>query len=112
MTPEELAKLATAERQAGERYSHRINVCTATACQAAGSEQIEAALAAAVKSQERADQCLVKSVGCPGLCAAAPLVSVEPGGVLYQHVAAGDAPEIARAVGGAPVARLQARTDI
>lgn len=112
MTPEELAQLATAERQAGEQYAHRINVCTATACQSAGSEAIEAALAAEVNRQGLADRCLVKSVGCPGLCAAAPLVSVEPGGVLYQHVAPTDAAEIAQAVGGAPVARLQARTDI
>src|SRR5262249_23766557 len=112
MTPEELAQLATAERQATEQYAHRIHVCTATACQAAGSEEIKAALTEEVKSRGLEARCLVKSVGCPGLCAAAPLVSVEPGGVLYQHVAPADAADIAQSVGSAPVARLQARTDI
>jgi bidirectional [NiFe] hydrogenase diaphorase subunit len=112
MTPEELAQLATAERQAAEQYAHRIHVCTATACQAAGSDEIKAALTEAVKSRGLEARCLVKSVGCPGLCAAAPLVSVEPGGVLYQHVAPADAADIAQSVGSAPVLRLQARTDI
>ena len=112
MTPEELAQLATAERQATEQFAHRINVCTATACQAAGSDEIKAALAEEVKSRGLAARCLVKSVGCPGLCAAAPLVSVEPGGALYQHVAPADAADIA-AVGGRRAGRAPpARTDI
>jgi bidirectional [NiFe] hydrogenase diaphorase subunit len=112
MTLEELATLAAAERETQTRYPHRIGVCTATACEAAGSVAIQQALAAAVADQGLAEQCAVKGVGCPGLCAAAPLVAVEPGGVLYQHVAPTDAAAIARAVGGAPVARLQLRTDI
>jgi len=56
--------------------------------------------------------CQVKGVGCMGLCAAGPLVSVEPEGHLYQGVSAGDAGEIVDSIEGSPVSRLLCPTDI
>src|SRR6476659_2502563 len=106
MTPEELGLMAAAERQARERFEHRLNVCTATACHAAGSDQLRAALAEEVKTRGLTSSCDVKGVGCPGLCSAAPLVSVEPGGTLYRNVAPSDVLAIVESLGGEPLDRL------
>ncbi|MCC7104596.1 MAG: NAD(P)H-dependent oxidoreductase subunit E [Chloroflexi bacterium] len=112
MTPDELTRLAGAERTERARFQHQIDVCTATACQASGSELLAAALRGEVQRQGRSESCRVKGVGCPGLCAAAPLVTVEPSGTMYQRVEPADAPEIVRALGQRPVRRLALRTDI
>jgi len=45
-------------------------------------------------------------VGCLGLCGAGPLVSVEPGGILYQRVQPSDASDIIAALQGPPVERI------
>jgi bidirectional [NiFe] hydrogenase diaphorase subunit len=42
-----------------------------------------------------------------GLCAAGPLVLVDPEEILYQHARAADAEKIAASLGGEPVAELQ-----
>jgi bidirectional [NiFe] hydrogenase diaphorase subunit len=52
------------------------------------------------------ESCAVRSVGCLGLCGAGPLVSVEPGNVLYQRVQPSDAPEIIAALESQPVQRI------
>jgi bidirectional [NiFe] hydrogenase diaphorase subunit len=53
------------------------------------------------------ESCTVRKVGCLGLCGAAPLVSVEPSGVMYQRVQASDAPAIIVALSGSPVERIR-----
>ncbi len=45
-------------------------------------------------------------MGCLGLCGAGPLVSVEPGGILYQRVQPSDAPDIIAALQGPPVRHI------
>jgi bidirectional [NiFe] hydrogenase diaphorase subunit len=110
MTPDELRQLATVERQKRDAFAHQINVCTATACHSSGSEQIKANLTAEVKARGQTKQCLVHGVGCRGLCTAGPMVSVEPDGLLYQHVTPGDAPALLDSLDSEPVARLQAHT--
>jgi bidirectional [NiFe] hydrogenase diaphorase subunit len=49
----------------------------------------------------------VRRTGCMGLCAAGPLVLVDPEEILYQHVKASDAEAVAASLGGEPVAALQ-----
>jgi bidirectional [NiFe] hydrogenase diaphorase subunit len=110
VTPEELTDLATAEKSKLDAFAHQINICTATACQALGSEQIKARLAAEVKARGVEQRCLVRGVGCCGLCTAGPMVGVAPDGLLYQHVGPDDAPEILDNLDGSPVQRLQAHT--
>ena len=58
----------------------------------------------AVASGKRA---LVRRTGCMGLCAAGPLVLVDPEETLYQHVKAEHAEAVVNSLGGEPVAELQ-----
>src|SRR6266566_5173541 len=91
MTPEELSELAARERAKLAAYEHQVNVCTATACHSSGSAEIEATLKAEVKQRGIEERCLIRGVGCRGLCTAGPMVGVEPDRLLYQHVTAEDA---------------------
>src|SRR5581483_12034051 len=111
MTPEELAELATRERARIDAYEHQVNVCTATACHSSGSAEIEAALNAEVKRRGIQQTCLIRGVGCRGLCTAGPMVGVEPDRLLYQHVTAADAPDLLDSLSNGPVARIQAPTE-
>lgn len=111
MTPDELLELAAAERQRLDRLSHQINVCTATACHASGSEAIKTRLTTEARERGISGQCLIRGVGCRGLCTNGPMVSVEPTGVLYQHVTEDDAPALLDSLTTEPVARIQAPTD-
>jgi len=45
--------------------------------------------------------------GCMGLCAAGPLVLVDPEEILYQHVKAENAEAVVASLGGEPIAALQ-----
>jgi bidirectional [NiFe] hydrogenase diaphorase subunit len=112
MTPEELRHLAAAERQSRSSCKHGIHVCCAAGCQSMGSDQIREALSSVVRRYGLEEEVQVKSVGCLGLCAAGPLVSIEPKGTMYQKVRAEDASEIVQNLGDKPVKRLELPTDI
>ena len=88
MTPEELSEIARGEREKQQQVRHSLRVCVAAACLSQRSEQLKVDLAAGVQ-QRRIGGCEVKGVGCMGLCAAGPLVSVHPQGCMYQHVQPG-----------------------
>src|SRR5512140_16413 len=91
MTPEELSTISEAEREKRSQETHSINVCMAAGCMSLHAEQLKDALDKEVKSRGLGSQCCVRGVGCMGLCAAGPLVSVEPGGVMHKTVTPGDA---------------------
>jgi bidirectional [NiFe] hydrogenase diaphorase subunit len=110
MTPDELVELAASERQKLARYRHQVNVCTATACHASGSEAIKTALTDEAKARGLSAECLIRGVGCRGLCTNGPMVSVEPEQRLYQHVTTDDAPALLDSLDGPPVERIQAHT--
>jgi bidirectional [NiFe] hydrogenase diaphorase subunit len=130
MTPDELLKIATVEKETQGRQKHVISVCTAAACLSQKSDQVGESLRKQLAGQGLEQQCLVKGVGCLGLCAAGPLVAVEklPAGfadnpslrrsengvpdLMYQHVVPDDAPEIVAALDGPPVSRLVCPTDV
>jgi len=108
MLAEELKTIAGQERDMQAARTASINVCAAASCQALQSEELKKALAQAAVAQGYGPQaCLVRQVGCLGLCGVGPLVSVEPGGILYQHVQPSDAEEIVAALEGPPVKRLR-----
>ncbi|MGE3911434.1 MAG: NADH-ubiquinone oxidoreductase-F iron-sulfur binding region domain-containing protein [Chloroflexota bacterium] len=111
MTPEELVTLATNERRKLDAYSQQINVCMATACHSSGSEGIKTRLTAEAKTRGMEKQCLIRGVGCRGLCTNGPMVSVEPEALLYQHVSPDDAPDLLDSLGKTPVERIQAPTE-
>ncbi len=119
MTPEQLEAIATKERAAERAVDAHIRVCTGSACAAQNSAGIIDALRAAAVKRGNQHACRVSSVGCPGLCAIGPLVSVDrhpdttaAQTTLYQHVTADDADDIVQsASGAAPVERLVCDTD-
>ena len=110
MTPEELTELAAAQRARLAGFVHQVNVCMATACHSSGSEEIKDRLTAEVKARGVEKRCLVRGVGCRGLCTAGPMVGVEPDGLLYRHVTPDDAPDLLDSLDGSPVERIQAHT--
>jgi bidirectional [NiFe] hydrogenase diaphorase subunit len=112
MAPEELAKIATIERETRATFAHSLNVCTAAGCLSLHSDQLKAALDTEVKQSGLDGRCRVRGVGCMGLCAAGPLVSVEPAGVMYQAVKPTDASEIVESVESQPIDRLRCATDV
>ena len=97
MTIEELEQVAVSARLENAKFDHEINVCMGTGCLSQHSDQVKNALTAAV--QEQGKNTLVRRTGCMGLCAAGPLVLVDPEEILYQHVTAGNAAAIAASLG-------------
>ena len=117
MTPEELNKIVSTEQEAQEQFTHTVNVCMAAGCISSHSDHVKDALEKEVKARGLEHSCKVKGVGCMGLCAAGPLVSVQPKvdltkAVMYQAVTTNDAAEVVQSIGKKPVERLVCRTDI
>ena len=104
MTPEELEQHAKEAQAARQQSPRSLNVCLAAGCLTLHSEVVKASLEAEVK--HAGADCRVRGVGCMGLCSLGPLVSTEPGYILYKNVAPDDAQEIVAATENAPVARL------
>ncbi|RPI24501.1 MAG: NADH-quinone oxidoreductase subunit NuoF [Acidobacteria bacterium] len=107
MTPEELTNTITTERETQEKFKHHVCVCVAAGCLSSQSDKVKAALEDEIKRQGREHECQIKGVGCMGLCAAGPLVSVEETGTLYQEVKPEDAAEVVASLEGQPVARIK-----
>ena len=105
MTIEELDQIAQTTRAEYAKFDHEINVCMGTGCLSQHSDQLKEALAGAVGAQGK--NVFVRRTGCMGLCAAGPLVLVDPEETLYQRVKAADAERIVASLGGEPVAELQ-----
>jgi len=78
--------------QQDEGKTH-IDVCM-TGCRAYGAADLRSALEEEVKKQGLSGQVEVRSTGCHGICAKAPVMYIDPLGVQYQEVAPEDATEI------------------
>ncbi|HWE83654.1 MAG TPA: NuoF family protein [Terracidiphilus sp.] len=105
MNIEELEQIAESVRLENARFDHEINVCMGTGCLSQHSDQLKDALAKAIESSGK--KAFVRRTGCMGLCAAGPLVLVDPEETLYSHVKASHAEAVAASLGGEPVAELQ-----
>ncbi|UCH06704.1 MAG: FAD-dependent oxidoreductase [Deltaproteobacteria bacterium] len=70
-----------------------VHVCM-TGCRAYGAAEVRDALEGELGKQGLSDQVEVRSTGCHGLCAKAPVISIDPLGIQYQEVAPEDAAEI------------------
>jgi len=82
-------------------------VCQGTGCLSSDSGAIYDSLCSELKCLEIQDVQL-EFTGCHGFCEQGPIVIVEPEGIFYTRVQAGDAPEIvfSHLKNGAPVERL------
>ncbi len=96
---EGLASAVAAARTARDGKAARVSVCTGSGCLAKGAAAVKDALSQAGLP---AGEC-----SCNGFCEKGPVVTVEPAGLLYCGVKAGDAGDIAAGVkAGGPVERL------
>ena len=107
MTFEDFGKMAASAQEVEEQYTHHINVCMAAGCLSCQSDLTKEAIEKEVASRGEDNWCLVKGVGCLGLCKGGPLVEIESAGVMYEGVAASDAKDIVNALGKKPVKRIQ-----
>jgi len=112
MNKTELENIYLAEHESQKQYRHRINICAGTGCVSSSSEHILKELTDLVKKRGLQNEVLVKKVGCMGLCAAGPIVRIEPEGILYKEVTPEDASDILDHLCGEPVTRLLMDTDI
>ena len=109
MTNEELLQIAEANSAERENLDHHVDVCMALGCMSQHSDKLKDALTGEVaKSGKR---CHVRQTGCMGLCAAGPLVRVEPAGILYGDVHEADVKDIVDSLGGKPVERLETHVE-
>ena len=78
-------------RTAGDKP--QVHVCM-TGCRAYGATLVKEAIEDEVKKQGLSRQVEIRSTGCHGFCAKAPVIAIEPMGVQYQEVDPEDAAEI------------------
>jgi bidirectional [NiFe] hydrogenase diaphorase subunit len=93
-----LEEIIRKQREELERYEHIIHVCGSTGCVSSDSQVVLAAFEKEVNFLGLQDKVLVKQVGCMGLCAAGPVVSIKPDNLLYKTVKVEDVPQILRAL--------------
>jgi bidirectional [NiFe] hydrogenase diaphorase subunit len=110
MNLDELHALSETYRNEQAQFEHRIVVCTGTACHSAQSEQIIDALKGEAKQQGLEKRCAITGGGCRGMCAAGPMVSVEPEHILYQHVTAENSSALISSLDSAPIEELRCDT--
>jgi bidirectional [NiFe] hydrogenase diaphorase subunit len=91
---------AIAEKERSSRKKTVIRCCMAAGCMSSHSEDVKAGLEKAVRDAGLGDEVEVRGVGCMRLCCEGPLVSVEPGGRLYEKVAPADAAGLVAGVQG------------
>jgi len=112
MNGEDLARITDEENRIKKSQPHQIHVCVAAACLSAHSEGLKEAFVKEIKGKGIEHECKVKGVGCLGLCAQAPLVSVGSEGVLYSNVTSQDVPRIVEGLGKEPVKELQVSLNV
>jgi len=112
MTPDELQKIAQAERDAQAKYQHKVHVCTAAGCLSSQSDQVKEALRREAQESGMHGDTLVKGVGCMGLCSAGPLVAVDGDPALYTNVKPEDASDILRSLDTGHHGGCRSTTDI
>jgi bidirectional [NiFe] hydrogenase diaphorase subunit len=112
MMLEDLQDIARIEHDRHDSFQHHINVCIAAGCLSCQSDLVKDALEKEVLRRGLEKSCNIKGVGCLGLCAAGPLIAVEPEGTYYQGVKASDVSDIVDALGGSPVGRLDCSSQL
>ena len=70
-----------------------VHVCM-TGCRAYGAAMVRDALAEEIKNQGLAEEIEIRTTGCHGFCAKAPVMAIDPLGVQYQEVSPDHVPMI------------------
>ena len=92
MDMQELEQIAESARAERGKFDYEVNVCMGTGCMSQHSDKIKDEIAKAAAASDK--KVFVRRTGCMGLCAAGPLVLVEPTEVLYQGVTLEDATRV------------------
>lgn len=108
---EALHEQAVAEQKRQAEVKHCIRVCMAAGCLSQHKETIKNALEEQVTAQGLDGEVEVKGVGCMGLCAKGPLVTID-NEILYEYVQDTDAEDIVKALDKKPVKRILSKLDI
>jgi bidirectional [NiFe] hydrogenase diaphorase subunit len=103
MTNEELLEIVEKEAEENAKYRYRLGVCNVTGCISSRSNELVAELQAEVKNRGLENEVQIKRVGCMGLCAAGPIVSVEPDGLFYGEMTPEDAVSVIDSLGKEPL---------
>jgi bidirectional [NiFe] hydrogenase diaphorase subunit len=103
MTNEELLEIVNKENEDKATFRHCLNVCNVTGCAAVRSNELVAELQAEVKKRGLENEVQIKKVGCMGLCAAGPIISIEPEGIYYREMTPEEAPAIIDSLGKKPL---------
>src|SRR5664279_4754981 len=104
MDVQELEQIAENVKLESGKFDYEVNVCMGTGCMSQHSDKIKDEITKAAAASGK--KVFVRRTGCMGLCAAGPLVLVEPTEVLYQAVKAEDAARVIESVDKAPIAEL------
>ena len=92
-TPE-IKKLNDLRAEArGKRPKRAVRIC-ATGCRALGALDVHAAFEKELASAGLADQVALIKTGCQGLCAGAPVITIDPEETVYLGAKVEDVPEI------------------
>ena len=111
LNSEDLHQIAKIEKDKLDGFQHRIHVCIAAGCLSCGSGVLMDALEKEVNRRGLDNWCQIKGVGCLGLCAEGPLISLATSGTYYQGVKISDVSDILDAMSGSPVGRLLCPAD-
>ncbi len=103
MTNEELVAIMEQERADEAKFTYRIHICSGTGCVSSRSEDIFAAFEAEIKARGLEGTVKAKKVGCMGLCAAGPIVSILPDNLLYKEMTPELVPAIMDRLGKEPL---------
>ncbi len=71
----------------------RVRICM-TGCRAYGAEEIKSTLEEEINTRGLGERVEIISTGCHGLCARAPVMTVDPRDIFYQQISPQDVPEI------------------
>lgn len=112
VTLDDLSEIRRKVNEDREKCTHRIHVCVAAGCIAAGSRDLLKAFKDEITARGLNESCMVKGVGCIGPCAGSPAVAIEPDGIIYCSVKPADVPEIVASLDKKPVKRLQMSSDL
>jgi bidirectional [NiFe] hydrogenase diaphorase subunit len=92
MTPEELNKRSSRERERQAALKERIYCCTAAGCLSCGAESISRALKTATEDRGLTGEVEICGTGCLGLCSAGPMVRRASDGAHFGELTADEAP--------------------
>ncbi|TLD42560.1 MAG: NAD-reducing hydrogenase subunit HoxF [Candidatus Jettenia ecosi] len=92
-SPDELVKFRKSLELKYRSDKIRVLICT-TGCRALGAEEVFKAFKAEIKKLSLEDKVEIVDTGCQGLCARAPVLTIEPMGIFYGRVTEMDVTEI------------------